>query len=98
MPYLCSSGWALVVGFACMCSAPYGRKRRPRSAGIIFPVRVAQTEPERRESTEGAVDGSRMVSVEIARKKLLMSSERRCVVYGGAAAKDRSLSPDGTDF
>lgn len=66
--YLCSSGWALVVGCACMCSAPYGRKRRPRSAGIIFPVRVAQTEPERRESTEGAVDGSRMVSVEMARK------------------------------
>lgn len=50
-----------------MCSAPYGRKKRPRSAGIIFPVRVAQTEPERRESTEGAVDGSRMVSAVIPR-------------------------------
>lgn len=49
-------------GCACMCSAPYGRRRRPRSAGIIFPSRVAQTEPERRDSTEGAVDGSRMVS------------------------------------
>lgn len=46
-----------------MCSAPYGRKKRPRSAGSIFPVsRGAHTEPERRESTEGAVDGSRMVS------------------------------------
>ncbi|XP_020491685.2 complement component C6 isoform X2 [Labrus bergylta] len=44
-----------------MCSAPYGRKKRPRSAGIIFPVsKVAQTEPERRESTEEVVDGSRM--------------------------------------
>ncbi|XP_033502624.2 complement component C6 isoform X2 [Epinephelus lanceolatus] len=44
-----------------MCSAPYGRKKRPRSAGSIFPIsKVAQTEPERRESTEGAVDGSRM--------------------------------------
>uniref|UniRef100_A0A3Q3FV29 Regulator of G protein signaling 7 binding protein b n=1 Tax=Labrus bergylta TaxID=56723 RepID=A0A3Q3FV29_9LABR len=46
-----------------MCSAPYGRKKRPRSAGIIFPVsKVAQTEPERRESTEEVVDGSRMRS------------------------------------
>ena len=45
-----------------MCSAPYGRKKRPRSAGSIFPSgKVAQTEPERRESTEEAVDGSRMV-------------------------------------
>lgn len=48
-----------------MCSAPYGRKKRPRSSGIIFPIRVAQSGPDRRESTEGAVDGSRMVSVEI---------------------------------
>lgn len=48
-----------------MCSAPYGRKKRPRSAGSIFPVsKGAQTEPERRESAEGAVDGSRMVSAE----------------------------------
>ncbi|KAM9841536.1 regulator of G-protein signaling 7-binding protein B-like [Aulostomus maculatus] len=41
-----------------MCSAPYGRKKRPRSAGSIFPSsRGAQTELERREST---VDCSRM--------------------------------------
>ncbi|MEQ2212124.1 hypothetical protein XENOCAPTIV_025610 [Xenoophorus captivus] len=45
-----------------MCSAPYGRKKRPRSAGSIFPIsKGTQAEPERRESTEAAVDDSRMV-------------------------------------
>lgn len=61
-----------------MCSAPYGRKKRPRSAGIIFPVRVAQTEPERRESTEGAVDGSRMVSAEIPRVSSVNDGQEVC--------------------
>lgn len=61
------SAWAPVGGWVgegcvCMCSAPYGRKKRPRSVGIIFPIRVAQSGPDRRESTEGDVDGSRMVS------------------------------------
>uniref|UniRef100_A0A8D0ADV3 Complement component 6, duplicate 2 n=1 Tax=Sander lucioperca TaxID=283035 RepID=A0A8D0ADV3_SANLU len=57
-----------------MCSAPYGRKKRPRSAGSIFPIsKVAQTEPERRESTEEAVDGSRMVSTD--KSPLLMFSK-----------------------
>lgn len=47
---------------ACMCAAPCGRKKRPRSAGSIFPVgRGAQAELERRESAEAAVDDSRMV-------------------------------------
>lgn len=47
-----------------MCSAPYGRKKRPRSTGSIFPLgKAAQT--DRRESTEGAVDDSRMVGTEI---------------------------------
>lgn len=58
------SARAPLRGCVCMCSAPYGRKKRPRSVGIIFPIRVAQSGPERRESTEGDVDGSRMVSVE----------------------------------
>lgn len=50
-----------------MCSAPHGRKKRPRSAGSVFPTgKVAQTEPERRESAEGAVEGSRMASTEIS--------------------------------
>uniref|UniRef100_A0A3B4GHW3 Regulator of G-protein signaling 7-binding protein B-like n=1 Tax=Pundamilia nyererei TaxID=303518 RepID=A0A3B4GHW3_9CICH len=49
-----------------MCSAPYGRKKRPRSTGSIFPLgKAAQTETDRRESTEGAVDDSRMVGTEI---------------------------------
>lgn len=53
-------------GCACMCSAPYGRKKRPRSTGSIFPLgKAAQTETDRRESTEGAVDDSRMVGTEI---------------------------------
>lgn len=58
-------GLSSAGGFACMCSAPYGRKKRPRTSGIIFPTRVAQSGPDRRESTEGSVHGSRMVSVEM---------------------------------
>lgn len=55
-----------------MCSAPYGRKKRPRSTGSIFPLgKAAQTETDRRESTEGAVDDSRMVGTEI--RILIMS-------------------------
>uniref|UniRef100_A0A3Q3B454 Regulator of G-protein signaling 7-binding protein B-like n=1 Tax=Kryptolebias marmoratus TaxID=37003 RepID=A0A3Q3B454_KRYMA len=45
-----------------MCAAPCARKKRPRSAGSIFPVgRGARAELERRESAEAAADGSRMV-------------------------------------
>lgn len=83
-------------GCACMCSAPYGRKKRPRSAGIIFPIsKVAQTEPERRESTEGAVDGSRMVSTEIISGSDGQEVRAEC----SSAPKDRlSFLPDRTDF
>uniref|UniRef100_A0A3P9I5V7 Regulator of G protein signaling 7 binding protein b n=1 Tax=Oryzias latipes TaxID=8090 RepID=A0A3P9I5V7_ORYLA len=39
-----------------------GRKKRPRSAGSVFPIsRGAQTEQEQRESMEAAVEDSRMV-------------------------------------
>ncbi|TKS84146.1 regulator of G-protein signaling 7-binding protein B-like isoform X1 [Larimichthys crocea] len=69
-----------------MCSAPYGRKKRPRSAGIIFPIsKVAQTEPERRESTEGAVDGSRMTVQEF---NTLVALYREQVISVGEISAD----------
>lgn len=53
-----------------MCSAPNGRKNRPRSAANIFQIgKPPQRDPERRESTESArraqraVDDCRMVSL-----------------------------------
>ncbi|XP_053195672.1 regulator of G-protein signaling 7-binding protein B-like [Scomber japonicus] len=63
-----------------MCSAPYGRKKRPRSAGSIFPIsKGAQTEPERRESTEGAVDCSRMTVQEFNTLVALYREQVICV-------------------
>ncbi|XP_059213661.1 complement component C6 [Centropristis striata] len=69
-----------------MCSAPYGRKKRPRSAGSIFPTsKVAQTELERRESTEGAVDGSRMTVQEF---NTLVALYREQVISVGEISAD----------
>uniref|UniRef100_A0A3Q3WLQ5 Uncharacterized protein n=1 Tax=Mola mola TaxID=94237 RepID=A0A3Q3WLQ5_MOLML len=68
-----------------MCSAPYGRKKRPRSAGIIFPIRAAQTEPERRASTEGVVDGSRMTVQEF---NTLVALYREQVISVGEISAD----------
>ncbi|XP_031133427.1 regulator of G-protein signaling 7-binding protein B-like [Sander lucioperca] len=69
-----------------MCSAPYGRKKRPRSAGSIFPIsKVAQTEPERRESTEEAVDGSRMTVQEF---NTLVALYREQVISVGEISAD----------
>ncbi|XP_034403040.1 regulator of G-protein signaling 7-binding protein B-like isoform X2 [Cyclopterus lumpus] len=69
-----------------MCSAPYGRKKRPRSAGSVFPTsKVAQTEPERRESTEGAVDGSRMTVQEF---NTLVALYREQVISVGEISAD----------
>ncbi|XP_023281375.1 complement component C6 isoform X2 [Seriola lalandi dorsalis] len=69
-----------------MCSAPYGRKKRPRSAGSIFPVsRGSQTEPERRESTEGAVDASRMTVQEF---NTLVALYREQVISIGEISAD----------
>ncbi|XP_050928728.1 complement component C6 isoform X2 [Lates calcarifer] len=69
-----------------MCSAPYGRKKRPRSAGSIFPVsKGAQTEPERRESAEGAVDGSRMTVQEF---NTLVALYREQVISVGEISAD----------
>ncbi|KAM6900838.1 regulator of G-protein signaling 7-binding protein B-like [Lycodopsis pacificus] len=69
-----------------MCSAPYGRKKRPRSAGSIFPTsKVAQTEPERRESAEGAVDGSRMAMQEF---NTLVALYREQVISVGEMSAD----------
>ncbi|KAI3361633.1 hypothetical protein L3Q82_002003 [Scortum barcoo] len=69
-----------------MCSAPYGRKKRPRSAGIVFPVgKVAQTQPERRESAEGAVDGSRMTVQEF---NTLVALYREQVISVGEISAD----------
>ncbi|XP_037609133.1 regulator of G-protein signaling 7-binding protein B isoform X1 [Sebastes umbrosus] len=74
-------------GCACMCSAPYGRKKRPRSAGSIFPIsKVAQLEPERRESAEeGAVDGSRMTVQEF---NTLVALYREQVISVGEISAD----------
>ncbi|XP_054469098.1 regulator of G-protein signaling 7-binding protein B-like [Anoplopoma fimbria] len=63
-----------------MCSAPYGRKKRPRSAGSIFPTaKVAQTEPE------GAVDGSRMTVQEF---NTLVALYREQVISIGEISAD----------
>ncbi|KAG7240862.1 hypothetical protein INR49_023436 [Caranx melampygus] len=62
------------------------RYTRPRSAGSIFPVsRGAQTEPERRESTEGAVDGSRMTVQEF---NTLVALYREQVISIGEISAD----------
>ncbi|TDH01811.1 hypothetical protein EPR50_G00166570 [Perca flavescens] len=69
-----------------MCSAPYGRKKRPRSAGSIFLIsKVAQTEPERRESTEEAVDCSRMTVQEF---NTLVALYREQVISVGEISAD----------
>ncbi|XP_032395327.1 regulator of G-protein signaling 7-binding protein B [Etheostoma spectabile] len=69
-----------------MCSAPYRRKKRPRSAGSIFPVsKVAQSEPERRESTEEAVDHSRMTVQEF---NTLVALYREQVISVGEISAD----------
>ncbi|XP_075935886.1 regulator of G-protein signaling 7-binding protein B-like [Anarhichas minor] len=69
-----------------MCSAPHGRKKRPRPAGSIFPTsKVAQTEPERRESAEGAVDGSRMAMQEF---NTLVALYREQVISVGEMSAD----------
>ncbi|XP_063066078.1 regulator of G-protein signaling 7-binding protein B [Engraulis encrasicolus] len=45
-----------------MCSAPNGRKNRPRSAANIFQIgKASQRDPERRESTESARKAQRAV-------------------------------------
>ncbi|XP_073668734.1 regulator of G-protein signaling 7-binding protein B [Paramisgurnus dabryanus] len=44
-----------IRGCVCMCSAPNGRKHRPRSAANIFHIgKPSLRDPERRESTESA--------------------------------------------
>ncbi|KAF7655351.1 hypothetical protein LDENG_00057380 [Lucifuga dentata] len=67
-----------------MCSAPCGRKKRPRSPGNIFP-RAAQTEPERRDSTEEAVDDSRMTVQEF---NTLVALYREQVISVGEMSAD----------
>uniref|UniRef100_G3Q1A8 Regulator of G protein signaling 7 binding protein b n=1 Tax=Gasterosteus aculeatus TaxID=69293 RepID=G3Q1A8_GASAC len=73
-----------------MCSAPHGRKKRPRSAGSVFPTgKVAQTEPERRESAEGAVEGSRMASTEAVQEfNTLVALYREQVISVGEISAD----------
>ncbi|KAA8584654.1 hypothetical protein FQN60_008439, partial [Etheostoma spectabile] len=62
------------------------RKKRPRSAGSIFPVsKVAQSEPERRESTEEAVDHSRMTVQEF---NTLVALYREQVISVGEISAD----------
>ncbi|XP_063334981.1 complement component C6 [Pelmatolapia mariae] len=69
-----------------MCSAPYGRKKRPRSTGSIFPLgKAAQTETDRRESTEGAVDDSRMTVQEF---NTLVALYREQVISVGEISAD----------
>ncbi|XP_075885458.1 regulator of G-protein signaling 7-binding protein B-like isoform X2 [Nelusetta ayraudi] len=68
-----------------MCSAPYGRRRRPRSAGIVFPSKVSQAEPERRDSAEGAADGSRMTVQEF---NTLVALYREQVISVGEISAD----------
>ncbi|XP_056288265.1 regulator of G-protein signaling 7-binding protein B-like isoform X4 [Pseudoliparis swirei] len=74
-----------------MCSAPYGRKKRPRSAaGSVFPAgKAAQTEPaERREGPEGPegpVDGSRMTVQEF---NTLVALYREQVISVGEMSAD----------
>lgn len=65
------SQWGgFIRGCVCMCSAPNGRKNRPRSATNIFQIgKSSMRDPERRESTESsrraqrAMDDCRTVSV-----------------------------------
>ncbi|TWW66788.1 B R7 family-binding protein [Takifugu flavidus] len=76
---------APVRACVCMCSAPYGRKKRPRSVGIIFPIKVAQSGPDRRESTEGEVDGSRMTVQEF---NTLVALYREQVIAVGEMSAD----------
>ncbi|TRY97880.1 hypothetical protein DNTS_034119 [Danionella cerebrum] len=48
-----SQGGDFAIGCVCMCSAPNGRKNRPRSAANIFQIgKSSVRDPERRESTE----------------------------------------------
>ncbi|KAM3874084.1 regulator of G-protein signaling 7-binding protein B-like [Diretmus argenteus] len=75
-----------------MCAAPYGRKKRPRSAANIFQLSKApQTEPERRESTEssrrtqGAVEDSRMTVQEF---NTLVALYREQVISVGEISTD----------
>ncbi|XP_012732955.1 regulator of G-protein signaling 7-binding protein B isoform X1 [Fundulus heteroclitus] len=69
-----------------MCSAPYGRKKRPRSAGSIFPIsRGTQAEPGRRESAEAAVDDSRMTVQEF---NTLVALYREQVISVGEISVD----------
>ncbi|KAG7498577.1 hypothetical protein JOB18_014186 [Solea senegalensis] len=70
-----------------MCSAPCGRKKRPRSAGSIFPIsRGAQAaEQERRESREEAVDDSRMTVQEF---NTLVALYREQVISIGEISAD----------
>ncbi|XP_028318544.1 regulator of G-protein signaling 7-binding protein B-like [Gouania willdenowi] len=71
-----------------MSSAPCGRKRRPRSAGSgsVFPVgRAAQTEVERRQSREEAVDCSRMTVQEF---NTLVALYREQVISVGEISAD----------
>uniref|UniRef100_A0A8C6NJM8 Regulator of G protein signaling 7 binding protein b n=2 Tax=Nothobranchius furzeri TaxID=105023 RepID=A0A8C6NJM8_NOTFU len=69
-----------------MCSAPYGRKRRPKSAASIFPIRA---ELERRESAEEAVDGSRMVGSRTVQEfNTLVALYREQVISVGEISAD----------
>uniref|UniRef100_A0A673BE25 Regulator of G protein signaling 7 binding protein b n=1 Tax=Sphaeramia orbicularis TaxID=375764 RepID=A0A673BE25_9TELE len=69
-----------------MCSAPYGRKKRPRSAGSVFPSgKGAHTDPERRQSAGGPVDGSRMTVQEF---NTLVALYREQVISVGEVSAD----------
>ncbi|KAM9735106.1 regulator of G-protein signaling 7-binding protein B-like isoform 2-T2 [Menidia menidia] len=69
-----------------MCSATYGRKKRPRSAGSVFPVnKGAQTEPERRTSTVGALGDNRMTVQEF---NTLVAQYREEVISVGEMSTD----------
>ncbi|XP_058473381.1 complement component C6 isoform X2 [Solea solea] len=70
-----------------MCSAPCGRKKRPRSAGSIFPISrgAPAAEQERRESREEAVDDSRMTVQEF---NTLVALYREQVISIGEISAD----------
>ncbi|XP_075993071.1 regulator of G-protein signaling 7-binding protein B-like [Genypterus blacodes] len=67
-----------------MCSAPYGRKKRPRSAGSAA-LRAEPAEPERRDSAEEAVDDSRMTVQEL---NTLVALYREQVISVGEISAD----------
>ncbi|RVE62129.1 hypothetical protein OJAV_G00154050 [Oryzias javanicus] len=69
-----------------MSAAASGRKKRPRSAGSIFPIsKGAQTEMEQRESTEAALEDSRMTVQEF---NTLVALYREQVISVGEISTD----------